>query len=197
MIQTISYGQKHEFYSQGMARLVGAPSAQSMYAGAAIWLVVVVVASVLILQATLNPPTIVAGPTSQARRSSSPTIMSDCMNVFNGYSLRLEQELTHRWIIESRDLEGKPLLARGVDQPYANAAYGTIPSEDRDKCNARSEGVTARLTLVALISMFLLWIAQWMFWAGFINLSFEEYVQQHKDVALVKTNPVKLLSSLS
>jgi hypothetical protein len=45
--------------------------------------------------------------------------------------------------------------------------------------------------------MFLLWIAQWMFWAGFINLSFEEYVQQHKDVALVKTNPVKLLSSLS
>ncbi|RYN20476.1 hypothetical protein AA0113_g5976 [Alternaria arborescens] len=32
-----------------------------------------------------------------------------------------------------------------------------------------------RLFLIAIASMIFLWIAQWLFWAGFIGLSMEEF----------------------
>ena len=167
MIQTINYGREHSFYSQGMARLGAAPSAQYMYAGAAIWLVVIIVTSVLLLQAARG---VIAQPESQTRQPSAPTVARELMAPFNDQLGGFEQRLAHYWLDGSQDLEEERPLVHGRGQIYVN--HGTFPTKGCDTCRTRTR--TVRVTLITLTSMLLLWVAQWMFWAGFIDISSDE-----------------------
>lgn len=58
--------------------------------------------------------------------------------------------------------------------PKSWSTYGTLPSEN--KHNNRSQETFAGLCSVITISLPLLWISQWFFWIGFVNLSLEKYV---------------------
>jgi hypothetical protein len=64
--------------------------------------------------------------------------------------------------------------------------YGTILTNERYNRTIQTERVIVRLTLIAITSMFLLWIAQWMFWAGLIDLSSKEYVLLRRRFIIVE-----------
>jgi hypothetical protein len=52
----------------------------------------------------------------------------------------------------------------------------------------------ARLFLITIASMILLWIAQWLFWTGFIGLSMEEYVLMRARTGFNLADCIKVLS---
>ena len=171
MMQTINYGREHSFYSQGMARLEAAPAAQYMYLGAAMWLVIIVVTSVSLLQTAHR--FIIARPESQPSGLSTPTTAKNIMTSSKDQWIGIEDRLARYWLHGSCDLEESP-LAHSDSHPHV--VYGTLPIKDRDNRATETERGIVRLTLIAITSLILLWITQWMFWAGFVNLSSEEYV---------------------
>ncbi|KAF1836883.1 hypothetical protein BDW02DRAFT_566653 [Decorospora gaudefroyi] len=172
MLTTVRYGREHSFYTQGMARLESSSSAQFMYAGALMWLLVTIVALALLLQATRRANksathTKTLTPKPQTCNHTQANIAIQLITLFNKRWTRLEDALLHRWTRKTLDPEQTPLMTH-AGQTYT--AYGTI----RVKVLA-IERATVTLYLIATISMFLLSIAQWSFWAGFIGLSLEEY----------------------
>ena len=72
---------------------------------------------------------------------------------------------------EGTDPEETPLIkSKGGD----HTDYGTCSVEGQD--DRVSQKSFVGLYAATVISMLLLWIAQWLFWGGFIGLSSEEYV---------------------
>jgi len=178
MMATVDYGREHSFYNNDMARLENSYSAQVMYAGALMWLVVVIVALVLLLTSRPIPgnhPSVtrvyVKPARSQASAPTIPNVREDLITPFNERWTWLETKLMSHWIEKSWDLEEELLLSR---EQQAYTTYGTLPV--KSTCNQPMIRRMVRLYLIAVISMFLLWVAQWLFWVGFIGLSLEEYV---------------------
>lgn len=174
MIMTVSYGIEHNFYLGGMERLERATPAKFMYAGAHLWRAVVIVFSfifvitlalVQLVQATCRTSTLIAADNIDARKweRSEPKTPS----------IR-EAKLTLSWIEEIWGLEeaSSPRSRGGY-----HTVYGTLPVESQN--NPVSQKTPVILYAAVVISM-LLWIAQWLFWSGFIGLSLEEYVFMYK-----------------
>ena len=82
---------------------------------------------------------------------------------------QFEGSLLRSWLDKSW-VQEQPLSASSEEQIYT--VYGTLPSKVPD--NRIIEQGMVRLFLIAIASMIFLWIAQWLFWAGFIGLSMEE-----------------------
>ena len=90
------------------------------------------------------------------------------------YWTGLEEKMAHRWRDKSKGLEeASPMTSEGGYY----TAYGTVPLERQN--NWVSQKAFVKLYTVSIVSMLLLWIAQWLFWSGFIGLSLEEYVFMH------------------
>ncbi|KEF60217.1 uncharacterized protein A1O9_05067 [Exophiala aquamarina CBS 119918] len=81
MIITVNYGREHSFYAKGMERLAGSTPAQFIYAGALLWLIVVVILAFAALM---------------ARR--------------NEYWPLIEEKVAYHWIDKSRALENASLM---------------------------------------------------------------------------------------
>jgi hypothetical protein len=166
MLQTVSYGQEHNFYTPGMARLDAAPSAKYMYAGAATWLLVTIISIVLLLQLTWE-----ATPESEphSRCQTAASVSSRSFNRLNGHWIRFEEVLArHCFANKLGNTEREPLLHDEARD------YGTLlatGSSDR-----RAAMRTVRFAVLTIGTMFFLWIAQWLFWAGYIQLASDEYV---------------------
>ncbi len=87
--------------------------------------------------------------------------------------LRFREELARSWMDERRGSK-EPLLKRS-ERNYTG--YGTLSAQGR---NSRiTKKVSVDLYAATVKIMFLLWIAQWLFWGGFIGLSSGEYVFIH------------------
>ncbi|KAJ8121450.1 hypothetical protein ONZ43_g2101 [Nemania bipapillata] len=69
---------------------------------------------------------------------------------------------------KSRPRPEKTLLTRSQEN-----AYGTFPAASQN--NKASHKTPAALFQILVIGMLLLWIAQWLFWGGFIGVSSEEF----------------------
>ena len=135
------------------------------------WLVIIVVTSVSLLQTAHR--FIIARPESQPSGLSTPTTAKNIMTSSKDQWIGIEDRLARYWLHGSCDLEESP-LAHSDSHPHV--VYGTLPIKDRDNRATETERGIVRLTLIAITSLILLWITQWMFWAGFVNLSSEEYV---------------------
>jgi hypothetical protein len=176
MVTTVNYGREHSFYSYGMARLAKVPSAQYMYAGALMWLVTVVVTLVLLLQAIHRAQTSTTGagidePKTRTGKRTIPSLVQDLVAPFNEFWTRLEDILLRCWMDKSRDPEQtSPTSSEG----RSHTVYGTLHVKVRNDRIIKRQ--IARLLLIAIASMGLFWIAQWLFWTGFIGLGVEEYV---------------------
>ncbi|KAJ4378563.1 hypothetical protein N0V86_006270 [Didymella sp. IMI 355093] len=158
MLQTMRYGLEHDFYSGFMARLDASRAAQSMYGGAALWLCTIITSVVVLLQLAREAAS-ETEPQIERRTAARP------FDRLNESWTRVEDLLAHH-IDRERDAEREPLLRSPAQ------TYGTVgPS------GVRIRRRMARLTIVTLAAMFFLWIAQWLFWAGFIQLSAETYVR--------------------
>jgi hypothetical protein len=111
------------------------------------------------------------------------------MAEFNTFWTWLEESLLHLWFDKSWDLEE---TASKNSERQTHTAYGTLTYSVSNNRNV--EKGMARLLLIAILSMILLWIAQWLFWAGFIGLSMEEYVHVHACTEFNLANCTKVLS---
>ena len=96
------------------------------------------------------------------------------MALLNQYWTWLEEKKAHHWIDKSKGLEEASLM-RSEGGSYTT--YGTLPIERQNK--RVSQKAVMKLYTVSITSMLFLWIAQWLFWSGFIGLSLEEYVFMH------------------
>ncbi|KAH8621222.1 hypothetical protein IG631_24129 [Alternaria alternata] len=159
-----------------MARLDTVTSAQYLYAGALMWLIVIIVALVLFMQAICGTNTLPRGAETDGLKSQPDTQtmsgpVQGLMAPFNVFWTRLEDRVSQSWVDKSWDLEETPLRS---NEGQTHPVYGTLPTRAPD--NLMVKKVVARLFVVTTISMVLLWIAQWLFWVGFLGLSMEEYV---------------------
>jgi hypothetical protein len=172
MIATVNYGREHSFYGQSMARLDTAPPAKFMYVGALMWVIVVIVTLVSLIQAmrATNVSTMDIEVDEPSKRLSiktqTPSIAQELMKSFNKRWEGLEEAFVHHWTDKTWDLGEAPLTTE------AYTVYGTLPVAKPNTQIIKKR--TVRLSLIAITSLTLLWIAQWLFWAGFIGLSTEE-----------------------
>ena len=177
IITAVNYGREHSFYSQGMARLETFPSAQYMYAGALMWAIVVIVALVSLIQAargdneSTRDTEVDAMTKRQAINNAELNIAQELMISFNKHWGRMEDALVHRWAGKTGKLEE---ALSTTSERHTYTVYGTLPVSGTNTQIIKKS--TVRLYLIAITSLALLWIAQWLFWAGFIGISMEEYV---------------------
>jgi hypothetical protein len=174
MLQTINYGWEHDFYSDGMEKLETAPAVQYMYVGAVMWLIVVIVSLALVLKVACEA---IVRPEGQQRSRTLPSIIREMMVQLSQIWTLFENWVARHCEGGSRNPEQEPL----VHEPTQN--YGTLPIKGS---HIRSTSrTTVRLTIIAMISSFLLWIAQCLFWFGFISHSAEEYVPVRAFIAVI------------
>lgn len=179
MAMTVKYGLEHNFYFGGvMGRAERGAAARMMYTGAVMWLAIIGLALFQSIRAagrmnrmtedgSLEPP-----PKTQRDRKAISRIADGVMVQLNERYTRFREKLLLLWMIECGDSEEtRPIRSKGRD----GSVYGTFPSTGRDGhwvSHKKSVGLYATLTF----GMIILWLAQWLFWSGFIVLSSEEYV---------------------
>ncbi|RAR13368.1 isocitrate dehydrogenase subunit 2 mitochondrial precursor [Stemphylium lycopersici] len=167
LFTTVTYGFEHAFYSRYMAKLAASPSAQWMYFGAFAWLLVMVVTVVPLLQTLFG--SIRSHRSTEAKTTNSSLAGQMGRPLVERWTW-LEEKLAVYWIDKDWDLEETPLMnVRG----HTYAVYGTLPVKGPD--NRSNKRGAVRLTLVVITSTFFLWVAQGVFWVGFIGLTAEEF----------------------
>lgn len=177
LLMTVHYGRKHHFYFGGMDGAERGGPAKTMYAGALVWLIIVsVVIAQLIRAIRMNrlPGPGFDTPEWQGGKQTTSKI-EDLRDHLEECCTRLMEsggsEETPLIRSEGTDPEETPLIkSKGGD----HTVYGTCSVEVQD--DRVSQKSFVGLYAATVISMLLLWIAQWLFWGGFIGLSSEEYV---------------------
>ncbi|KAF2473673.1 uncharacterized protein BDR25DRAFT_332525 [Lindgomyces ingoldianus] len=176
MIITVNYGREHNFYLGGLESAERGRSAKIMYAGALLWLITISVAFVRFLQATrkMNRVTGSGSFDLLKRQRSKQTISNIAEKVMaqlnEHFSWLGEKNWVHYWEDKSRDSEETFLIS---SERGNYTVYGTLPVQSQNSRVSRK--AFANLYAVTTISMPLLWVAQWLFWGGFVGLSSEEF----------------------
>ncbi|KAH7142720.1 hypothetical protein B0J13DRAFT_555973 [Dactylonectria estremocensis] len=175
MFLTVNYGREHNFYLGRLENVERGQSAKIMYAGALLWLIVITVAFVQLMRATVRVNRLTRSgradfPERQRSKQTTSIIVGELGAQLDEYWTWLGGKLAHGWSDRSRAPgETSPLCSeRGTYM-----AYGTLAVESNG--NRESQKVFAKLYTATIISMILLWVAQWLFWSGFIGLSSEEF----------------------
>lgn len=145
MVLTVRYGLEHKLYLRNLENVEGGQSAKIMYAGALLWLIIISVASVQSMRALLR-----MNGLTESERVDSPG-------------------LRRPFIVKSTVTRETPLMR---SEARMHKTYGTVPVERED--DRGSQQSFANLYAATTIVMLLLWVAQWLFWGGFIGLSSEE-----------------------
>lgn len=168
MLMAVGYGRAHDFYFGGLKGATQATPALFMYIGALLWLLVTMVTSVYLVRAVSqstisSKPSKCDVPESQERSQKPSNLMDATMAHVGEHCSLLGNNLAHHSGYSS-----------GGQDP---AKYGTFPVNFRNERGPPQAVVESYAFMV--IILFLLWIAQGLFWSGFINLSSEEYVFMH------------------
>jgi hypothetical protein len=177
MTSTVAYGREHDFYSPTIAKSKMLPSAHHMYIGALVWLIVSLVTTVLLLQAlwpssstTSSDLSVSPIPARDSKRKTHirPPLdgIGAAISAFNTHWGYLVHAAARHIVSKTRDVENTPLLR-------TQTSYGTLPTEPVQRI---LQVVTVKLILIAVISMGLLFVAQGLFWIGFVGLGMEGYV---------------------
>jgi hypothetical protein len=164
MFSTISYGLEHNFYFGALEGADARGSAMMMYSGALLWLIVVVAALVQLVR--------FAKAMASSRNSENASLPK--WQDRTRAPATIAEELSEQ-VDERCALLGKRLVRAEPPRSRYSTTYGTLPPKTRGKPISTLTLANAYVIIVSIIS--LLWVAQWLFWAGFINLSSEEYVQ--------------------
>ncbi|KAF2010490.1 hypothetical protein BU24DRAFT_356777 [Aaosphaeria arxii CBS 175.79] len=197
MYMTFDYGQEHNLYNDRMSRISVWKSALLVYMGALMWLAVAIVAVVLLILASCRSKrksvlgryeTRIPTASSNMRKET----MENMMGLFNQRWEDLEDNIARHWLHNDPIREVDSLLNSGECQ---SMGYGTFFIAVRNKQTISK--VVLRLVCIAILSVFLLWIAQWLFWGGFIALAADEYCPPRLEIltivwsisALVTTAP--------
>lgn len=182
MFMTVRYGYAHSFYSRSMERLSEISSAMYMYTGAAIWLICSLVAVVQYMRIVCKRVVSDRDYSDLNRIERRQTLceelkasLNKMIAPVNAWYGELEDAILHRW--SKNFLESRP-AARAMSQPV----YGTICVVSQGYY--RTSRLFVRLYLVAILSSPVLWIAQCLFWVGFLGLSRAWYVLGNRLVVI-------------
>ncbi|KAL5339869.1 hypothetical protein BJX70DRAFT_141000 [Aspergillus crustosus] len=172
IVMTVNYGREHNFYLGGTEGAERGGQADIMYAGALVWLIIIGVVLVQLTKisrgmdrqtgpGSLDPPKWSEG--NQTTSSTANDLVAH---------LGSRDAVAHHIVDKCRDSEETPLTS---SERGNHTAYGTFPVEGQhhwalQKAFVEHEGYT-----VTVIGMLLLWIAQWLFWGGFVGLSSDEF----------------------
>ncbi|KAF2489754.1 hypothetical protein BU16DRAFT_575396 [Lophium mytilinum] len=174
IIMTVDYGLKHNFYFADMEGVERGTSAKTMYAGALLWFLIIGVAFVQLWR-TIPIMNRLTGsgnldlPKWQRSTQRASNNAEEPWAYSNEHRTRSGENSAH-WKTKSRTLEETSLMS---DKGGIHKSYGTLPTESQ--IDWASQKAFMNLHVVTAISMLLLWIAQWLFWGGFISLSSEEF----------------------
>lgn len=152
MVMTVNYGRQHNFYFGGLESVKRGGPAHVMYAGALMWLIVNSLVLFLLIRTLIKSGDL---DQSEWQRGEETTNMAE------------------ERMARSRGSEATPLTSSSKDR----VPYGTFSVTGQS--HRASQEAYVGLYATTVISMLLLWIAQWLFWGGFIDLSLEEYVFMH------------------
>jgi hypothetical protein len=180
MIMTVHYGIKHNFYLGVMDGTERETPAKLMYAGALLWLFVIMMAIAQLMRTALKMKKSTGSKTlniprqhrSQRRGSS---IIEALMIRLDEHCTRLWQKLAHTWIKEYSIVETTPLM---TTEGGHYTGYGTLPV--KSQYNMIPRDAFLKLYTFTAMTTILLWVAQWLFWGGFVGLASDEYVLAHK-----------------
>jgi hypothetical protein len=177
LLRTVHYGQKHHFYFGGMDGAERGGPAKTMYAGALVWLIIVgMVISQLVRAIRINrltgpgfdTPDWQGGKQTISKIEKPMNQLEECFTRLMESTGSEEAPLGRH---KGRDTE-ETLLIKSKGGGHTD--YGTYSVENQD-CQVSQKSFVGCYA-ATVISMLLLWIAQWLFWGGFIGLSSEEYV---------------------
>ena len=126
----------------------------------------------------------------QTDKRTIPSVVEELVAPFNNLWTRFEESLLRSWLDKSWVHE-QPLSTSSEEHIYT--VYGTLPSKVPEN-RIIGQGMV-RLFLIAIARMIFLWIAQWLFWAGFIGLSMEQYILARTRLKINLANCTEILSS--
>ncbi|KAL3494383.1 hypothetical protein BJX62DRAFT_234260 [Aspergillus germanicus] len=172
ILVTVNYGREQDFYYGRLATAVRGTQATVMYAGALLWLVIVGLALIQLMRALRRvnrhaksgdlPPSY-----SERPQTTTAKIAEDLTALLQERWANMTGDV--QWLDTPRQSEGL-LGSRGRGH---GGAYGTFSAHgQRPRTKVSPE---ALLYAGIVMFMFLLWVAQWLFWAGFIGLSSEQF----------------------
>jgi hypothetical protein len=187
MFTTVSYGWEHSFYWNSMEIAKQVPYAREFYAGAALWLLIsflgfvlivlmVVIALIVLIVRAVWRPLITHKHVQLPNRdlNKSPSALNafrvgfnERVTPLNKWYLEQEDTLIHRW---SRQFRRSDLASLDGAQP----SHETICPVECD--TPWYQRLIVRASIICCVSLLAMWIAQWLFWVGFIGLSRETYV---------------------
>jgi hypothetical protein len=175
MFTAVGYGWDHSLYWNYMEIAKQVPYASEIYAGAALWLFTSLVGLVLIILTvwrrfvTRKHVRFLDGNTKKAPSAINAflIVLNEQVAPFNEWYLEQEDTLIHRWSCQFRKSD---LALLGRAQP----SYGTTYPIERE--TPRYHRHSARFGIICCVSLLVMWIAQWLFWIGFLELSREMYV---------------------
>ncbi|KAL2823226.1 hypothetical protein BDW59DRAFT_148869 [Aspergillus cavernicola] len=173
MIMTVNYGREHNFYLGGIERAERGRLAKTMYAGALMWLIIIGAALVQLMRAIRKMNRLTGSgsldpPKSQTAKQTASKIAEELMAPLHEGCAKLREKLAHCWMDKTRGSEETPLTSsQGGDY----MVYGTFSVKGQHHWVSQKTFLYTAMVII----MLLLWIAQWLFWGGFIGLSSEEF----------------------
>ncbi|CAI6340891.1 unnamed protein product [Periconia digitata] len=169
MLLTINYGREHNFYLRDLEDVKHSLLARIMYYGALMWLIIVAMTILWTVQiASRMNKMIDQEPEWVESRRKVSVIMKGLTKMFDSPHAWLGDELQQCWMGKGGDLGERSSLLHGGENI---ATYGALPVQSSS--DSRKE--LASLYAVVSLGMLSLWVAQWLFWIGFIRLSSEEF----------------------
>ncbi|KAI1117881.1 hypothetical protein F5Y14DRAFT_402306 [Nemania sp. NC0429] len=154
MFLTVNYGREHGFYFGGLEQAERGGPAKIMYYGALMWLAL-----------------------------RTLVVIRDCrriMREMGSDDLNSPKPQKGGRTTSSADENREAEVGLLASSSGGRVVYGTFSFTDEDDEALRKSFVKISATTVG--SMLLLWVAQWLFWGGFIGLSSEEYCLPNLEV---------------
>ncbi|EUC46083.1 hypothetical protein COCMIDRAFT_36282 [Bipolaris oryzae ATCC 44560] len=171
MLSTVSYGFTHRFYAPNTPVLHNLPAANYMYTGALMWTIAMFLSILSFFYILFDPSTLHRSP-ARWRNTRNAHLATSLKQPSAQCWTWIEQKIAEYWIDRDWDsaFEHTPLVQ---SEGYVHAVYGALPAKTyRGRSTKRR---VVRATLVAGVSMVLLWIAQWVFWVGFVGVVEDEF----------------------
>ncbi|KAJ9256887.1 hypothetical protein DTO195F2_5712 [Paecilomyces variotii] len=172
MSTTINYGREHNLYLGGMEGAERQGLAKIMYAGALMWLLSISLALAQLVRTTRRMNRLVRFSSLDLLKwqRGKQTIWNIAEELMTQRYARFKENFAPYWVDQCMSSEETPLTkCKGRD----DMKYGTFSVESQD--HWLSQKLFVELYAATVIYMFFLWIAQWLFWGGFLKLSSEEF----------------------
>ncbi|KAK2685590.1 hypothetical protein QWA68_014994 [Fusarium oxysporum] len=145
MCLTVNYGRIHDFYFGALSRATRSPFAALMFGGALVWLFVVAMMTVPVIRMIRT-----RGKLSEKEDGVSGADAKEWM----------------------RPKEEERLLPKSHTRSEGHN-YGTLPAEVESLDSSMRRH--SRLHMAIAMGVPFLWLAQWLFWIGFIGLSSHDF----------------------